>query len=931
MGAGHGDSFTVPGCERAGIVKGIRSAIMRIGALFRKEEMAREFDAELASHLEMHVADNMRAGMTEEQARRDALIRLGGVEQTKEKYREQSGIAWIEALVQDLRFGLRMLRKNPGFTAIAVLTLALGIGATTAIFSVVYGVLLRPLPYPKPEQIVRAWEQSDSGTRMNFADPNFDDMQSQNRSLEGFAEYGTDVVAVSNGNESIRARSTSVSRDFFVVMGSQPNVGRGFAPEEQRTNAAAVAVVSQSYWKQQLGGTLDLASVHLRVNGKAATVVGVMPAGFRFPEGTDIWIPREIYGKSPSRSGHNWRVVGRLREGVSVSAARADLTLIAQRLKKQYGQDTAMSAVAIEPLREAMTGSVRPALMILLGASSFLLLIACANVVNMMLSQAAARERELCVRSALGATRHRLVRQSLTESLLLALLGGVLGALVAYWGSGALLGIAPKELPRLEDVSMSFPVLLFSLAVVFAIAGGMGIACAYRVTAESFTKGLNEGTTRQAGSVRKQRVGWLIVAGQIATTLVLLVGAGLLGRSLLRALSVNPGFRAERVVTMELELSELPDKTQRAKIFSEVISKLQQIPGVEQVGGTNALPLLDQFLSDGSYAVMNEEQITPRVHQLIDRVVHGSLESDPALLKEFTGFFDDIFRDREHTGEADYAVTSEGFFTTLAIPLVQGRLFDEGDSVDAPHVAVINESLARERWPKGDAIGHTVEFGNMDGDPRLLTIVGVVGDVREHSLEARPRPTIYVNYRQRPQGAHQFMIVMRAPENPAAAILAARQITREVDPNLAPRFSTLSQIYSASLAARRFSLALVSIFSSIALLLAISGIYGVTAYGVAQRTKEIGVRMAVGATARDVMRLIIRQGLGMAVVGVIVGILGASLLTKGMQSLLFEVSPSDPTTIGMMVILLLFSVLISCWFPARKATRVDPMVALRYE
>ena len=918
----------------------LRSSFLRFCGLFRKERMERELNEELESHLEMHREDNRRAGMTEEEARRDALMKLGGVEQTKVSYRERRGLPWLEMFEQDLRFGLRVLRKNPGFTAIAVLTLALGIGAATAMFSVVYGVLLRPLPFPKPEQIVQLWEMSDTGTRMNFADPNFDDLRSLNQSLQGLAEYGTDILAVSSGEQAERTHVAFVSRDFFRVMGIEPIKGRNFASEEQRTNAAPVAIVSNRYWKQELVGANDLSTLHLRAAGQSAPVVGVMPSGFNFPEGTDIWIPREIYEELPSRSAHNWHGVGRLRDGVKVNAARAELTSIAQRLKQQYGQDTAMSAVAVEPLREAMTGHVRPALIILLGASGFLLLIACANVVNLMLSQAATRERELCIRTALGAARGRLVRQSLTEALLLSLLGGALGVLVAYWGSSALLGIAPKELPRVEDVSMSLPVLLFSLGVVFAIAAGMGVSCALRGAPRDFLGGLNEGSQRQAGSVRKQRLGRWIVSAQIATTLVLLVGAGLLGRSLLRVLSVNPGFHTERVVTMELELpqdsaetfsSPSARKIQRGNLFGDLISRIRQIPGVEEAGGTNALPLMDGALADGSYAVMNPGQISLQTQELITRVSRGSLDSDPELLSEFTKFFNELFRDRAHMGEADYVVASDGFFKTLGIPLVRGRLFDDRDDLDAPHVALISESLARERWPNEEAIGHSIEFGNMDGDPRLLTVVGIVGDTRDHSLEVKPRPTIYVNYRQRPQGAHQFIVVMRAPENPASAISAARQIARDIDPNLAPRFNTLAAIYSSSLGARRFSLALVGIFSWTALLLAIAGIYGVTAYGVIQRTREIGVRMALGASARDVLGLIVGQGLATALVGVGVGLFGALVLTRTMQSLLFEISAGDPATFAFVAVLLLLPVLISCWLPARRATRVDPTIALRYE
>ena len=425
---------------------------------------------------------------------------------------------------------------------------------------------------------------------------------------------------------------------------------------------------------------------------------------------------------------------------------------IAQRLKHQLGNDTAMVGVAMEPLREAMTSNVRPALIILFGASGFLLLIACANVVNLMLAQAAARERELSIRAALGAKRSRLIRQFLTEAFLLSTVGGALGVLAAVWGLNGLLAIAPGNLPRVEEVGVNVPVLLFSLAVVFLVAIGLGIFSAVRATSGDPRAALNEGSQRQSGSVGKQRLGRLIIAGQLATTLVLLVGAGLLGRSLLRVLSVDPGFRTEGVLTMELALPDDPTKIQRVQFLNEVIARLRNIPGVQEVGGTNVLPLTEGGRADGAYVVMNPAQISPRTQDLIQRVVNGNLEKDPALLAEFSKFFDEIFKDQAHMGEADYCVASQGFFSTLGIPLLSGRLFDSRDTKDSQHVAVVSKSLADEKWPNQNPIGQTVEFGNMDGDPRLLTIVGVVGDMRDRSLESAPRPTIYVDYRQRPTG-----------------------------------------------------------------------------------------------------------------------------------------------------------------------------------
>ena len=837
----------------------------------------------------------------------------------------------MHALWQDVRYGLRMLAKNSGFTVVAVLTLALGVGATTAIFSVIYGVLLQPLSYTHPEQIVHLWEMSAEGHRMNFADPNFTDMQSQNHSLQGIAEYASSLESVSGGKEPSRTMVASVSRDFFAVMGVQPAIGRWFAAEEQRNNAPAAALVSYSYWKQSLGSTQDLASVHLKIEGQAASVIGILPVGFRFPDNTDIWIPREIRAPYPSRTAHNWNVIARLREGTSLDASRTELTGIAQRLKQQFVDDTAMVGVAMEPLREAMTSNVRPALIVLFGASGFLLLIACANVVNLMLAQAAGRERELSIRAALGAGRHRLIRQFLTEAFLLSTIGGALGVLAAVWGLNVLLAIAPGNLPRLEDVGINVPVLLFSLVAVFLVAIGLGIFSAVRATCGDPRAALNEGSQKQAGTLGKQRLDHLIISAQLATTFVLLVGAGLLGRSLLRVLSVDPGFRTEGVLTMELALPGDPRKVQRIQFLNEVIARMRNIPGVQEVGGTNVLPLADAARADGSYVIMNPAQISPSTQDLIQRAANGNLDKDPALLAEFSKFFEEIFKDQAHMGEADYCVASEGFFNTLGIPLLSGRLFDSRDTKDSLHVAVVSKSLADEKWPKQNPIGQTVEFGNMDGDPRLMTIVGVVGDLRDKSLETAPRPSIYVDYRQRPTAAQRFTIVMLAPGNPDAVFSAAREIVRSLDPDVPPRFSTFSNTFAASLGARRFTLLLVGIFSATALLLAMAGIYGVTAYAVAQRTREIGVRMALGASRRTVLGMVLKQGVITGAVGVGTGILGSLALTRWLQSQLFGVSPTDLATFAGVALILILVSLAACWIPGRRAARVDPMVALRYE
>jgi ABC-type lipoprotein release transport system permease subunit len=903
----------------------------RIAALFRRDTLDADLEAEMAFHIDQAIADNLESGMSQQEARRQALMQFGGTQQTKESVRDHRSLPFLETFFHDLAFGFRMLRKSPAFASVSVLTLALGIGATTAIFSVVYGVLLRPLPYHNPHQIVRLWEQSENGNRMNFADPNFDDLRAQNHSLSGLAVFQSSVTTITGKGDASRISSSAVSRDFFQVMAIQPVFGRTFFSEEQRPNAPAVALVSYAYWTQALGSTQDLSSVRLKMDNKPLSLIGVLPPGFRFPDNSDIWFPYEIFDETPSRTAHNDRLIGRLRDGFTVAEARTELSTIAQRLKQQYGPDTNMVSVAIEPLHHAMTNDVRPALILLLVASAFLLLIACANVTNLMLAQAAARERELAIRAALGAPRLRLLRQFLTEAFLLSFIGGVLGVLFAYWGLNGLLALAPATLPRVDEVSINLPVLLFSLLAVSLVSVALAIFTAIRSTSCDSRAALSEGSRGGIGTPNKQRIGRLLAAAQLATALILLVGAALLGRSLLRVLSINSGFRTENVVTMDLGFPSDGSKPDRIAFLNQLFARLHQIPGVDEVGGTNNLPLSNAGFPDGSFVVMNPSQISPRMQNLIQRSLAGNLEKDPALLAEFTNFFDELFRDKSHLGEADFLVTSAGFFKALSIPLLQGRLFEQHDTIDAPHVALISQSLAKQTWPNQDPIGRTIEFGNMDGDPRLLTIVGVVGDVRDHSLESAPPPTVYVDYRQRPVAAYSFTVVLHTSANPDSVTAAARSILHELDPNMPPRFNTLSQVYSASLDARRFSFTLIIIFSLTALLLAIAGIYGVISYSVAQRTREIGVRMALGATTREVLLMVLKQGAVTGTIGIAAGLLGSFAITRLLQSQLFEISPTDPLTLlGASAMLLLVS-LAACTIPGRRATRIDPVVALRCE
>ena len=817
----------------------------------------------------------------------------------------------MTGLLQDVRYALRQLRKSPGFTLVAFFTLALGIGATTAIFSVVYEVLLRPLPYENPDQIVRLWEVTERGGRVRFTDPNFEDIRSQSRFLQGLAEYRAISESVSGGSEPTRTMVATVSRDFFPIMRVQPVLGRGFAPDEQHLGAAPTALVSYGYWQQYLGSVADLSAVKLNIENRAVSVIGVLPPAFRFPDDSNIWMPRELDQRLPSRSAHNWNVLGRLRDGIAPEQARAELASIASQIQRQYGQDVDMTDVAVARLQDAMTMDVRPALMILLGAVSFLLLIACANVANLLLAQATARQRELAIRAAIGATRGRLVQQFLTEALLLSLAGGTAGVLAARWGVVALVRLAPPELPMVEQVSVSIPVLLFAVGVSSLVAVGLGVFSALRATLGTAQSALAEHGRSQSGAPRSHHLGRAIIAGQLAITLVLLTGAGLLGRSLLRVLATDPGFHTEHIITVDLALSfaeKDADKTHRIQFLDQLLAQMSAIPGVLEVGGTGHLPLTD-MLANGTYVLLAPGDQVPHAIEQLETWSNNAAR----------------------TGYANYSPASEGYFRALGIPLLQGRLFDDRDSMNAPHVAIINQSLAREKWPGQNPLGHSIEFGNMDGDLRPLTVVGVVGDVREDSVETPPAPTIYVNYRQRPQATYHFTALLRSDADPTSIISSARKIVHNLDPNVPPSFGTFNQVLSNSLKTRRFNLTLLSVFAGTALLLAIAGLYGVMAYAVTQRTGEFGVRTALGATPGNILRLVLGQGMVTALIGLAIGLAGALVLSRTLQSLLFGLSPTDPLTFAAVALMLVLVALVACYVPARRATKVDPMVALRYE
>src|SRR5579871_2709144 len=872
----------------------------------RKEEL----EEEIRSHFQMSLEDRVARGEDAATAASAARRELGNVGLIQDVTNQMWGWVWLENLLQDLRHGSRLLRKDPAFATIAILTLGLGIGASTSIFSVIYGVLLQPLPYPKPEQIFVLFETSARGGTMNFTDPNFDDLHAQNHSLQGMAEYATDEEAVIGGTETKRIGVAAVSKDFFPILQIHPILGRGWLPEDQHFGAAQVALVSYDYWIQDLGGSTDLASKKLGIDKQEVSVAGVLPPGFHFPDNTKIWLPRELEEPTPSRTAHNWQVVARLGDGVSAVQARTELSAIAKNLKQTYGGLTDMADISLSPMREAMTEDVRKNLLILLGAVGVLLLIACGNVANLLLAQAVKREGELGIRAALGARHSRLVRQFLAEALLLAAGGGLLGIAISLWGVRSLLALAPSGLPRIDEISVNLPVLLFTLGLTAAVAIGLGISTALRVTSANLQRKLADVSIARSSHSQANLLNRFISAIQVAMTLTLLVGAGLLGRSLLKVLSVDPGFRTENVMTVNLVLPSIDQDTgavHRTAFLNNLFARLHAIPGVTDAGGISNLPLANPP-SFGTYLVMDSAREAPRKDEL-ESLFHRNLPH----------------------GVANYCAASEGYFSTLGIPLLQGRLFQDSDTADAPHVAVISRSLARTQWPNQNPLGHKIEFGNMDSDTHFLTVVGVVKDVRGRNLETPPSPTIYVNYRQRPRRTQTLTAVLRSSLDPGSLHASVRQILHDLDPTIPIVPSTFAEVVTSSVRDRRFNATILSVFAGAALLLAMIGIYGVLAHSVAQRTREIGIRMALGASAQNVVRLILRQGLTTIIAGVVLGVVCSLLVTRTMRSMLYGVSATDPLTFAMVVVLLFIVALVACYFAARKASMVDPIVALRQE
>jgi predicted permease len=804
------------------------------------------------------------------------------------------------------RAAFRQLGRRPAFSATVVLALALGIGSCTLVYAVVRAVFLEPLPYAEPEGIVRVQQLDERGNRANPSDPNFLDLQEQSRSISDFAQFSYAVEAVAGGNEPARLGVAAISREFLAVLRVAPVVGRAFDDEEQRVGAAPAALVSHSYWQRYLGGTPDFASRTLKIGDRTHTVVGVLPAAFDYPSGAHVWVPRELWPVSASRTGHNYQAIARLAPGTTLAAARAELGAIAGRLKAQYGEDTWMSDVRVVTLREFTVGEARPALLAMSAAVALVLLVACANVASMLLVRAAGRTRELGIRLALGAGRWALVRLFMTEALVLSVLGATLGIALAAAGLELLRALEAGALPRADDLRIDGSVVVVSLVIAAAVAAALGLAVAAMANLDGAA---HAGTQRAIGGRSSSRFRDGLLSVQVAMALVLVVGAVLLGRSFLSAAAVDPGYRVDDVLVMNLPVTR-PSSTQgRARLaafYAELLTELRALPGVEAAGGISSAPLAGNF-TNGTFVTMQ------RPDEIADF---------PALRAAYL--------DPSRRGFAEFRLASDGYFEAMGIALVRGRFFDARDGEGAPHAAIVSRSLAQSQWPGQDPIGKLIQFGGMDGDLTAFTVVGVAADVYDYGVDSVARPTFYASYRQRQGHLASFWVALKASD-PAALIPAARGVVRRLDPELPPEFRLASEVYADTFAARRLNLVILGIFGGGALLLALVGIYGAVSFAVARRTREIGLRLALGAPGASIVRAVVARCLAVVGAGLVAGVVVAIAASSLVSSMLHGVAPHDPPTYVAAAVALSLAAALAAWWPARRAAAVDPNIALRQE
>ena len=878
-----------------------RQLARRVRLLLGRRAFERDLDDEVRFHIEMQTGKNVERGMAPDAARALAEREFGMITRHKEEVRDARGLTWMDDLGRDVRFSLRALRRAPSFVAVAVLCLALGIGANAAIFSVVNAALLRPLPYPEAERLVQLQETFKYGGGEGFGSvsyPNFEDGRAQATAFERMAGYVFTNVNLQGTETPERLTALAATADLFSVLGVRPALGRTFAPGEDAPGQHHVAVLSDALWRRRFAADPSIVGRAITLDGEAHTVIGVMPAAFRFPArgATDVWVPlAPDSGQRARRGSHFMEVVARLKRGVTSERALRQLEAVAARLARAYPDQQTGRSARVTPLRELAVGGVRPALLVLLGAVGLVLLIACANVANLLLVRASARRHEVAIRLALGASRGRLVRQLLVESLLLATGGAVAGSLMAWWGLRALRPFTNRALGAGAVVPLDANVFLFLLAVAVASGLAFGLVPALHAARGNVREDLMEAGTKATATGRQQRFRNALVVGEIALSLVLLIGAGLLMRGFLLLREVRPGFGAEHVLTMHVAVpSQRFDSLGPTQpLLRPALERLRALPGVRSAGVINILPI-QRVGFNGSFGIAGQDP-PPRGQEPL----------------------------------AEFRVVSPGYFRSLGIPLKSGRLPGEDEGARGEQVLLVNESLARQ-YLKGDPVGQQIT--GFAAEP--YTVIGVVGDVRQGALSEPPRPEIYFSYAD--TGAASLLqdvtFVVKTAGPPAALADQVRAALRSLAPDI-PVFAvqTMEEVIARSLSSTRYNVLLLGVFAGIALVLSAVGLYGVISYLVTQRTREMGIRMALGAQAGDVIRLVMRQGTALTAAGVALGLVGALAFTRLLESLLYGVSARDPVTFAAVAAVLTLVALAAAYLPARRAARADPLLAIRSE
>src|SRR5216683_5771157 len=875
----------------------IRTLASRTLAWLSPRHVDQDFDLELQTHLDLLTDENVRRGMAPEEAKRAACLRLGGLTQLKETNRELHGLPAIETFLQDTRYAFRMLRKNPGFTAVAVLTLALGIGANTAIFSVVYAVLLKPLPYTNPDQLFTAFQANKQKgiAETGCSYPNFEEWRAQNHVFSELAGILAHQLTLTGHGEPFVVNTSVVTPELFALLDVKPLAGRIFFPQDGKQGAAPVALVSEDLWRGRFGADPKITGTSINLDKRPFTVIGIIPAAFRTPlfnTKQEVWIPLAqdpLFSTfMPQRGSHFLPALGRLKPGVSVAQAQAEMDAISGRLAGEFPAENNGWTIRLVPLQKEIVGNVRTALLVLLGAVGLVLLIACANIANLLLTRATSRSKEIAVRTALGAGRARIIRQLLSETAVLGLLGAATGIALAYWGVKALSSFLPSSLPQMNPIRVDYFVLGFALLLSAAASVAFGLVPAWFAANSNLQGSLREGGGRAGESSGRRRARNFLAAGEIALAMVLLVAAGLLLRSFANLMSVSPGFDVQHVMKADISLPRFQYSTpQQWTAFSdELLARIQAEPGLQDSAVAVPRPIADGQINLG-----------------FDIVGNPPLSAGTSRT-------------------ANYVAASPNYFRVMRIPLLAGRLFNQHDISTAPRVSVISEAMARIYFPNQDPLGKQLTFGFPPDGGVAREIVGIVGDVRNVSLGQDPGPMMYVPFAQAPfWGAN---VVVRSTLSPSSVAAAIRQEVGKMDKDVpVTDVANLPDLIEASVAQPRFRTFLLGLFAAMALILAATGIFGVISYSVSQQTREIGIRMALGAQSGNVMKQVLKEGARLAAVGLALGLAGSLAATRLIATLLFGVKPVDPLTLAAVAAILASVTLAASYIPARRATRVD--------